>query len=124
MHQETAGGQAGRGAQNVKGGTVGLRGVDRGGAVQLGGEVELGGEDCGLLRERGDAEAGEAGIVGANAVDDPAVETDLTNAGVRIGEQCGAEEAEPAGAAVAAIPGVEAVAGEEGEGTRKLRAES
>ena len=123
VHEKTAGGETGRGAEDVEGGAVGLCGVDGGGAVQLGGEVELGGEDGGLLGERGDAEAGDPGVVGADAVDDPAVEADFADAGARIGEERGAEEAEPVSGALAAVPRVDAVAGEEGEGTGPLRAE-
>ncbi len=123
VHEKTAGGQAGRGTEDVEGGAVGLGRVDGGGAVELGGEVELGGKDFGLLGERGDAEAGDARIVRADAVDDPAVETDLTDTGARIGEERGAKVAEPVGGAVAAVPRVHAVAGLESEGTRRLRAE-
>jgi hypothetical protein len=123
VHEKTAGGETGRGAEDVEGGAVGLRGVDRRGAVQFGGEVELRGEDVGLLGERGDAEAGDAGVVGADAVDDPAVEADFADAGARIGEERGSEEAEPVSGALAAVPRVNAVAGEEGEGAGTLSAE-
>lgn len=91
MHQETADGQAGRGAEDIEGCAVGLRGVDGGRAIQFGGEVELGGEDFGLFCERGDAEAGDAGIIGADTVDDPAVEADFADAGAGVGEERGAE---------------------------------
>lgn len=127
VQEKTAGGQAGRGAKDVEGGAVGLGGVDRGRAVQLGGKIELRGEDFDLFGERSDAEAGDAGIVGADTVDDPAVEADFTDTGARIGEERGAEEAEPVGCALAAVPRVDAVAGEELEwraGSRELGAES
>ena len=126
VQQETGGGKARGGAKDVEGGAVGLGGVDRGRAVQLGGKIELRGEDFDLFGERSDAEAGDAGIVGADTVDDPAVEADFTDPGARIGEERGAEEAEPVGCALAAVPGVDAVAGDELEwrvGSGELGAE-
>ena len=65
---------------------------DVGGAGELGGKVEWGGEDGGRLGEGDDAEVGDAGIAGADAVDDPAVEADLADRGARSGEERGGEE--------------------------------
>lgn len=75
----------------------------------MGGERELPGEDFDLLGERGAAEAGEARVIGAGAVDDPAIEADFTDGGGGAGVEVGEEGALPIGGAVADVPRVQSV---------------
>jgi hypothetical protein len=96
--------------------TEGVDTVDRDGSVEGNGEIELGFEDSELFVERSAAEAGEAHVVGPGAFEHPAVEADFADGGVGIGGEVSAECFEPGGSAVADIPRVEAVAGEEAEG--------
>ena len=89
----------------------GLEAVDGDGAVFRAGKGELFEENFALFGERGAALAGEAGVVGAGAVEDPAVDTDFADGGVRVGIEVGFESGEPVRGTVAGLPRVEAVAG-------------
>lgn len=91
----------------------GVETVDAGGEVAFGGERELRAEDFDLLVERGAAESGQARIVGAGAVEDPAVESDFADVRAGSGVEGRAEGVEPGGGAVAGVPRVESVAGED-----------
>lgn len=101
--------------------TEGVDAVNRDGAVQLGRESELGGEDGELFVERGAAEAGEAGIVGAGAVEHPAVEADFSDGGVGIGDEVSAERFEPGGRTVTDVPRMQTVTGSDVKGLRAER---
>lgn len=100
------------GTEDLGEGAPGVEAVDRGGKIALGGEAELPGEGVALLVERSAAETGEAGIVGAGAIEDPAVETDLADEGVGVCVEGLEERFAPAGGGVADIPRVKAVAGQ------------
>ena len=95
--------------------------MDGDGAVEGDGEVELGLEGGDLFFQRSTAEAGEAGIVGAGAVEHPAVEADFADRGPGIGDEVGLKGFEPRGGTIPDVPRVETVGGEESNG---LRAES
>ncbi len=113
VKQEAARGEATRGMdglERLEEQAEGVDAVDRGGAVECDGESKLGFEDRELFVEWGAAEAGEARIVGAGAVEHPAVEADFTHGGARIGGEISAESFEPGGRTVSDIPRVEAVA--------------
>ena len=69
--------------------------MDGGGAIQFGRERELRGEDLALLVDRGHTQAGNARIVGLEAVDDPAIQPDLADAGPWIGEQLRSQGSQP-----------------------------
>lgn len=99
-------------AQEVVEGAEGIEAMERGGPAEFSGEGELGGADLGLFGEGRAAEAGEAGVVGAGAVEHPAVETELADGGGGVAFEPGAEGGVPGGGAVAAIPRVEPVAGQ------------
>lgn len=77
------------------------------------------GEGVELFVERGSAEAGETGIVGAGAIEDPAVEADFADEGVRVGVERVEKGVAPVGGGVADVPRVEAV----GRKEAKLRVE-
>lgn len=113
--KEEPAGRKRSGTKDVGEGAPGVEAVDRDGEIALGGEVELPGEGVALLVERRPAETGEAGIVGAGAIEDPAVETDFADEGVRVGVEGADKGVAPVRGGVADVPGVEAVAGEEGE---------
>lgn len=114
MEEEAAGWER-DGAEGFEEEAEGVDAVDGGGAVEGDGKGELSFEDGELFVERGAAEAGEAGIIGAGAVEHPAVEADFTDGGAGIGGEVGAEGFEPGGGAVADIPRMKAVAGKEME---------
>ncbi len=87
-----------------------LEAVDGDGAVFGAGEGELFEENFALLGERCAALAGESRVIGAGAVENPPVDADLADGGVRVGVEVGFEGFKPVGGAVAGVPGVEAVA--------------
>lgn len=110
VEEEAALGE-GRGFEDVQERAEGVEAVDAGGEIAFGGEGELRAEDFDLCGERGAAESGEARVVGAGAVEYPAVEADFSDGRAGVGVERGAERVEPGGGAVAGVPGVEAVAG-------------
>ena len=88
-----------------------LKAVDGDGAVFGAGEGELLEKNFALLGERGAALSGEARVVGAGAVENPAVDAELADGGARVGVEVGFEGFEPVGRTVAGVPRVKAVAG-------------
>ena len=87
--------------------------MNRSDAIEFGGKGDLPGEDLDLLGERGDPETGDARIVGADTIDDPAIEADFADAGAWIGGDGVAEALLPEGGTLSAIPRVDAIARQE-----------
>src|SRR5690606_14284212 len=84
MEQETSPRSLVR-AQQAEEFTKTLQAVDRGGAVEARCEFQLRHENRRLFLQRRPADSGEARVVGARGVEDPAVETDLSDARPRMG---------------------------------------
>ena len=91
-----------------------VQAVNGRGVVKLSRDGELREEGRDLFVQRSAALPGEAGIVGAGGIEDPAVEAYLADAGARIGEEAGAEVGKPVSwAGCAFIPGMDTEGGED-----------
>ena len=111
MKQKPAGGAFG-GAERIVERAKRVEAVDRGGEVAFAGERELPEENLHLLLDWGAVQADEVRVIGLGAIEHPAVEADLADAGARISVQPDEEVFLPVGGAVADIPRVQAVAGQ------------
>ncbi len=116
VKQETTRGERDR-VERFKQEAEGIDAVNRGGSIQGDGEVDLGFEGGDLLVKRSPAEAGEARVIGAGAVEHPAVEADFADRGPGIGDEVGSKGFEPRGRTISNVPRVKTVGRQE----RKLR---
>jgi len=116
VKQETARGERDR-VERFKEKAEGIDAVNRGGSIQGDGEVDLGFEGGDLLVKRSPAEAGEARVIGAGAVEHPAVEADFADRGPGIGDEVGSKGFEPRGRTISNVPRMKTVGRQE----RKLR---
>jgi hypothetical protein len=104
VEQKSTGGKPGM-SQCVKQRTEGIEAMNRGGEAARGGELELPVEDLHLLCERRPAQTGQPRVVRPRAVEDPAIESDLADAGVRVRGERGEQVFLPVGGTVARIHG-------------------
>lgn len=116
VKQETTRGERDR-VERFKQEAEGIDAVNRGGSIQGDGEVELCLESGDLLVKRSPAKTGEARVIGAGAVEHPAVEADFADRGPGIGDEVGAKGFEPRGRTISDVPRVKPVGRQE----RKLR---
>jgi len=116
VKQETARGERDR-VERFKEKAEGIDAVNRGGSIQGDGEIKLCLESGDLLVKRSPAEAGEARVIGAGAVEHPAVEADFADRGPGIGDEVGSKGFEPRGRTISNVPRMKTVGRQE----RKLR---
>jgi len=88
-----------------------IEAVNRDGQIACGGQRELSGENVQLFFQRRAAEICKTRIVGRGAIEYPAIETDLTDDGVRMRREKRGELFKPIGAAIADMPWMKTKAG-------------
>ena len=123
VEKKSARGQGGSGAKGVVEGAPGIDAVDGRGEIARGGKCELGVENVELFFERSATQAAKARIVGAGAVEHPAVESDLADDGHGRGVQERCQCGEPGRSAVAGVPGMKAEARRDPVGVRACERE-